>query len=182
MSLARKFLAHGCFTSTVDVITGIHIQRSNIPLSLWRIDSRKPEFHGLTINFLSSLTTNMQRRVRRFFITLISLWMSFKPLKMAGWLYLGITFMELSVNKSTLHFVPMLDHLRKDASSVRDGRVWRVSHQQTISNRSDRYNFPVQRMQTSISLLRDDATLCWSIWIALAPFGGSARAKNRADL
>ena len=68
--------------------------------------------------------------------------------------------MELAVNKSTLHFVPMLDHLRKDASSVRDGRVWRVSHQQTISNRSDRYNFPVQWMQTSISLLRDDATLC----------------------
>ena len=105
----------------------------------------------LTIVFLSSLTANMQRRVRHFFITLISLGMSFKPLKMEGWPYLRITFMELAVNKSTLPFVPMLVHLRKDASSVLDGRVWRVSHQQIISNRSDRYNFPVQWMQTSIA-------------------------------
>ena len=86
--------------------------------------------------------------------------MSFKPLKMEGWPYLRITFMELAVNKSTLPFVPMLVHLRKDASSVLDGRVWRVSHQQIISNRSDRYNFLVQWMQASISLLRDEATLC----------------------
>lgn len=76
--------AHGCLTSTVDVITGINIQRSNIPLSLCRIDSRKPEFHGLTIAFLSSLTANMQRRDLSFCHHFDLLEMSFKAIKDGG--------------------------------------------------------------------------------------------------
>ena len=82
--VGAKISAHGCLTSTVDVITGIHIQRSNIPLSLCRIDSRKAEFHGLTIAFLSSLTANMQRRDSSFCHHFDLLEMSFKAIKDGG--------------------------------------------------------------------------------------------------